>query len=181
MPEQARRKFAVRVVGARGYEHVVAGLQKCQINEGDRGLSAGREKGVRAGFEFANTGCEFEHRGGAVKAVGVADALLIPGIVDGGCRGEQRGGAAEGGSREGAVAFGDFGVGVNQFRFPGFAHALELPGPDERRNYSQFRGDSRARGVRGVPGAGGKMRFSRERAKSKKSFERTHARSMGLH
>src|SRR5208337_5618560 len=85
-------------------------------------LPAGGKNGVSAGFELTNARGEFEDRGRAVEAVGIADAELVPGVADGGSGGKHRGRAAIDGRGEGAVALGDFRVGMDEFGLPAFGH-----------------------------------------------------------
>ncbi len=92
---------------------MVAGLEQREIDERDGGLSAGGEDGVLAGFEFADAGGEFESGGRAVKAVGIADFVLVPGVFDGGGGGKHGGGATIDWHGEGFIAGGNFRVGVN--------------------------------------------------------------------
>src|SRR5208337_246889 len=85
-------------------------------------LPAGGKNGVSAGFELTNARGEFEDRGRAVNAVGVADTELVPSIADSGSGGKHRGGATIDGRGEGAVALGDFRVGMDEFGLPAFGH-----------------------------------------------------------
>ncbi len=111
--EKLRGELAIRVVDAGGDEDVVAGLEQREIDERDGGLATGSEDGVLAGFEFADARGEFEGGRCAVEAVGVADFVLVPGVLDGGGGGKHGGGAAIDGRGEGFIAGGNFGVGVN--------------------------------------------------------------------
>jgi len=95
--EEMRGEFAVGVVNTGRNENVIAGLEESEVDEGDGGLASGREDRAVAGLELADTRGEFEDGGSAVKAVGVADAPLVPGVGDDGGGRKKSGGAAEGG------------------------------------------------------------------------------------
>jgi hypothetical protein len=102
-------------------------VQQRQIDERDGRLAARGKNRVSAGFEFTNARGEFKNRGRAVKAVGVADVILVPGIADGGSGGKHRGGTTIDGRGEGAVALRDFRVGMDEFGFPAFGHGAIPP------------------------------------------------------
>jgi len=61
---------------------VVAGLEKGEINERDGGLTAGSDESAIAIFEFADACREFERGGRAIETIGVADGMLVPGVLD---------------------------------------------------------------------------------------------------
>src|SRR5580704_4563484 len=116
------------------------------MDKRDGGLSAGSEDGVLAGFKFADARGEFKSGGRAVEAVGVADFVLVPGVLNASCGGEDGRGAAIGGRGERFVARGNFGVGVDEFGLPGFGHgdsrAPKWPvgrASEVLRNYSEER------------------------------------------
>src|SRR5882724_2917111 len=75
------REFAIGVVNAFGNENVVARFEKREVDQRDGGLAAGSDKGAVTILEFANARGEFERGWGAVEAVGVADGVLVPGIL----------------------------------------------------------------------------------------------------
>lgn len=89
-------EFAIRRVNAFGDEDVIPGFEEGKIDERDSGLTAGRDKGAIAIFEFADARGEFECGRRAVKTVGVSDGMLVPGVLHGGGIGEEDCGAAMG-------------------------------------------------------------------------------------
>jgi len=95
-------------------------------------------------FEFADAGGQFECGGSAVEAVGVADGVLVPSVLDGGGVGEKDGGAAMSGGREGFKSLRSVGVGMDEFGFPGFLHGESLAQGRDRRPRVRQRNDGRA-------------------------------------
>jgi hypothetical protein len=126
--EQVRGELAIGEVNTGGDEDVVAGFEQREIDEGDGGLTARGENGVRAPFEFADARGEFECGGSAVKSVGVAHTMLIPGVADSGGGGENGGGTAVDGRGERLVTLGNLGVGMDKLGLPGLGHrSLRVP------------------------------------------------------
>ena len=111
-------EFAIWRVNAFGDENVIAGFEEGKIDERDGGLTARRDKGAIAIFEFADASGEFECGGRAVETVGVSDSMLVPGVLHGGGIGEEDCGAAMGSRGKRGKTFRGVGVGMDKLRFP---------------------------------------------------------------
>ena len=64
---------------------MITRFEKGKIDQGNRALSARRDESSKAFFQFANPGCQFQGGRRAIKAVGVANFVLIPRILHCGC------------------------------------------------------------------------------------------------
>ena len=85
------RQFPVRAINAFRQKDVVAGLEQGQMNQGNCALPPGSDEGAEALLQFANFGGQFQRSWCSIKAVGVADLVLVP-VVPGICRlGKQNG------------------------------------------------------------------------------------------
>src|SRR5262249_11248626 len=93
----------------------------------------GSDEGAIAVFQFANAGGQFECGGSAVEAVGIADCVLVPSVLDGGGVGEKNGGAAMCSGSEREKTFRSVGVGMDELGFPGFCHAESVAQRDGKR------------------------------------------------
>ena len=82
--EDLRRELAVGHVDAGGDEDMIARVEECEVDQGDRGLAARAEDRVRAALELGDARGELEGGRCAVETIGVADAMLVPAVVDGG-------------------------------------------------------------------------------------------------
>lgn len=96
------------------------------MDESDGSLAAGSDDGAVSVFKLADAAGEFEDGGRAVEAVGVADGVLIPGVLYGRGIGKNYGGTAMSRRRQRLKTFGSVGIGMDEFCFPRLLHGESL-------------------------------------------------------
>ena len=110
---------------------MVSRFKKRQIDQRNGALSAGGNHRVRAFFQLADFPSQFEHSRRSVKAVGVADLLLIPAVIDSSGIGEEKCRASKHGCGERTESLRHAHVRMDQLGLPvlpwTFSHSESLP------------------------------------------------------
>src|SRR6185437_9559980 len=113
-------KHAVWAVNALRQQNMVASFEQRQMDERDRTLSAGSNDGAKTLFQFAHFGREFQRGWRPIKAVGVANLMLVPMIAGHSRARKQHGGSTINRRGERAKALRHLRIRMNQLGLPVF-------------------------------------------------------------